>query len=150
MSDTLVEDARPRKDFSSPAFHREAFQIQHVFATLAGSGIITKPKLLYALASVPGYTYWSDAPLTDGYVPQAVAYFRCGRGKVGIVFPRCGDTTLADGTVTDRMLTIHYIAEVLPRDAEKLMTDVLQALAEIPPGEPEDAASAPCGYARIA
>lgn len=110
MSDRIDHTARPRVDFSSACFHREAVALQHQFAKCAGR--ITKKVLRARLWMLPNYLYWSEAPLTDTYMPFGIVYLRTPRGKLAIVFPNSTDEKRQDGTTTDRSLTVHFLGDV--------------------------------------
>ncbi len=130
MSDLIVAHARPRVDFSSPCFHREAVALQHRYATIGRS--LTKRTLRSALKTIPGHLDWIESPLTDGYMPYGIVYFKTKRAKIAIVFPQCFDDSGEDGTETDRSLTIHFIGDVVVDHMVSLTNSLLFVLAQQP------------------
>ena len=150
MSDEIVDDARPSLSYSTPSFHREAVELQHRFATLAGGGHMTQQRLVRMMQTVPGYLYWSEDRLSDGYIPLAVVHLKTRRGKIAVVFPKCNDEEERDGTRTDRSVTIHFMGEVTPADAIVAKGNVLRAMPmPLKPREesPADPDWEPCGFA---
>ncbi len=128
MSDEVVGGARPRKDFSTASFHREAALIHERFSKLFG--YIDTSDIVRAMSTVPGYIYRSQDRLTDGYQPFMVVQVKVPRGKIAIVFPRCTDETFQDGTNTDRSVTLHFLGDCAPKDVAVMCTNVLAALPQ--------------------
>lgn len=146
MSDVIFVDSKPRKDFSTAAFHREGVALQYRYAAhLAG---VPKHTLKAALATVPDFLYCSDLPLTDQYVPRAIVYIKTPRGKIAIIFPECTDDSCSDNTLTDRSVTIHFIGDVTVADMEIVCANVLEALEPFTPAQREMQFE-PCGFARV-
>ena len=145
MSDLIFVDSKPRKDFSTAAFHREGVALQYRYA--AHLAAVPKHKLKAALASVPDYLYCSDMPLTDRYVPRVIVYIKTRRGKVAIIFPECADDSCSDNTQTDRSVTIHFIGDVTVSDMVIVSANVLAALEPFTPAQREFAFE-PCGFAQ--
>ncbi len=114
MSDRIDHEARPREDYSTACFHREAVALQQRFAGIASG--VTKRELRRRLWALSNYLYWSEAPLTDGYMPLGTVYLRTPRGKLAVVFPHSTDEKRQDGTTTDRSLTVHFIGDVSVAD----------------------------------
>lgn len=150
MSDKIVDYSRPSADYSAPAFERERVALQHRFATLAGGGHITQEKVLRMICTVPGYLYFSEAPMTDGYVPMVTLYVKTRYGKVAVVFPKCNDLAENDGTITDRSVSIHSFKAVAAYEVITLCGNLLRAMPmPLKPREPDagDDQWEPCGFA---
>ncbi len=149
MSDRVVETAKPREDFSTPAFHREGVAIQYRYATFFAE--VEMHLFRRSIERIPGFVYWSVQPMTDGYLPRGIAYIRTRRGKVAIVFPYCHDEAQEDNTRTDRSVTIHYIGDVPVCDMLIVYGNVMRALevprTAAPPASPKEEEWEPCGKA---
>ncbi len=132
MSNAVVNTAPQGKDWSGPVFHREAAVLHKRYCTFFGE-VKRSIVLLVAQLHSGNFMNESDASLQDGYRPLITLIFRFPRGKVALVFPKFDDRTVADGTTTDRSVTVNTTGYIMP---EEVVSAVDMLLMYLPPSRP--------------